>query len=509
MLKNAYLQEAIAQRRQLVSSSLRPSKRLVKKAQFHITVRIPEPLPKLKLFSGDLPEEKKGNSPASLPSPMEGIPERSELPAPESVYAKGHNNGVSPIEGLRSIHPTIATLVGSNTTFLDRPGSPVEGLVQETSARPVYEGVAPADARAFDVDDDDFDAGFDDGGWAGGFDDFAAPELPEHGNEDAFMPPPKPRAPRRQVKNPGIRLRNQLPRKSLVYDPQVGRQEEIDEQGRIVRRSKRQTHKPSKYWLNQKNIYIRKFGALPTVASQTRPDPKTPIMYKMVPDPLKARWDAFPEKPRKRRRQAGTKKSGASEANHDDEIKLEPTSRFAEEADRAAAASSSEAEESEADVEEDEEDEIIIMNHAKAKPFSVDLASDDETEVADGNELLNKDDSDGMESYPVVQQNITSPPEKETADPIDLTETPEAVIKDHTDAVEDMSASLPEDMREYDKSEELRNVSGGNAGADNDEGAFVGSEEIEAPEKENNRLTAVNSPRITRAGRRRKGDSRR
>ena len=421
MLKNAYLQEAIAQRRQLVSVSLRPSKRLVKKPKFHITVNVPEPMPKVKLFQNDAYQDslEKTNS---LPSPIEGIPERNELP-PASYYNRGQGvHGLSPIEGLRNIHPTISTLVGSNSTFVERAGSPVEGLVHETSRNPGYARLEDANGKepqVMDADDEDFGGGFDDGGWgddgwAGGLDDLALP-----GNENGSMPPPKPRAPRRPVQNPGIRLRNQLPRKSLVYDPEVGRGDQLDDQGRIVRRSRRQRHKPSKYWLNQKNVYVRKFGALPTVIDRTRPDPKTPTIYKMISDPVKDRYEGAGVSRKKTKARVRTKSKVSKKFGNeltDSETESDSSGESdveVEDRDNREAMHVTQQEE------DNDDDDEIILNHANTKSVRLNYLSDEETEVAG---LIRNEKNDGDSDTIQVSKEIGNT--RETGDEIDLTLTP-------------------------------------------------------------------------------------
>jgi hypothetical protein len=334
MLKNAYLQEAIAQRRQLLAASLRPSKRVVKRPQFNISVRIPEPPLKM----ADLPSSSHHDhlatkTPGSNPSPIEGVPER--VSSGRMQLVNGHqSDGFSPLEGLgelrQHIHPVAAALIDGKPVG-GRAQSPVEGLVHHAVARgtspapvpladefkfdtaPAGDAQPAADGAHADDGDEDLGGGFDDDGWGGGWgadDGFEHDDAAAGQHNEAAMPPPpsvpaaKPKAPRRQVMNPGIRLRNQLPRRSLAMNPRVGRQEVIDaNSGMAVRRSMRVVEKPLKYWLNEDKQYTRKdHVTMPTIQMVVKKFAKTPGPWRMVSDPIGYRQDGTKRKAKGRKR---------------------------------------------------------------------------------------------------------------------------------------------------------------------------------------------------------------
>ncbi|KAL4452119.1 hypothetical protein ABPG75_007781 [Micractinium tetrahymenae] len=118
-------------------------------------------------------------------------------------------------------------------------------------------GVA-ADAPA----DYGYDGGFDDGCEGGEFEDADAPETSAAAHRRA----------RRQTKNPGARLRNELKRKSLAADPHIGRHEVLPG----VRRSSRQKQEPLKWWLNEKKEFGRSHKTMPTVNNVVHKVPNTP-----------------------------------------------------------------------------------------------------------------------------------------------------------------------------------------------------------------------------------------
>lgn len=335
-LKDALLQQAIAQRRALVASSLRKGTgRDVKRATFKIVVTLPEPRPEPiplnleahTLTSSQLATAKSPSAPGlrHYPSPIEGVPERIMAAAPQ-VVPRPFTGGPSPMEGVPEWHSLpYGTHVGSNQQWAPANDSPVEGLVHQRAApgggpslqpasgpfafaaAPAHmdmavqtgtslEGSAekahaaygddagpsagPMDMGGADDDDDFGGADFGDDGGFGGWDDY--------GNDDdaAAMPPPpplaqyaKPSKPRKPVQNPGIRLRNELTRKSLAVDPQVGRQEVGG-----LRRSTRNPEKPLKWWIGEtKNFGRTLHKTMPTVEHVVHRDPNTP--WRTVSDP--------------------------------------------------------------------------------------------------------------------------------------------------------------------------------------------------------------------------------
>ena len=312
-LKDALLQQAIAQRRALVAACLKPGTgRAVKRAKYNIVIRPVHPEPVvLEAVASRLPQLSK--TPASdgplaqYPSPVEGIPERlSGRMVSNVVLRQGAGSSrFSPVEGLGELRPTFAAHVQHDLSGGNRSNSPIEGIVHQGPAahvRPTQPAAMPHDfafpsqgdraeiavqtgasidgsaekagpaPAAFDYDDD-FGGGFDDGGWDGWGDgpDGMVDEGPSAPQQ--MMPPPPARKPRRPVMNPGIRLRNQLPRKSLAVNPGVGRQEVAPG----VRRSMRQAQQPLKWWLGEKKEFDRvAHKTLPTVSQVTMTDPNTP-----------------------------------------------------------------------------------------------------------------------------------------------------------------------------------------------------------------------------------------
>ncbi|KAH7622354.1 hypothetical protein NADE_004941 [Nannochloris sp. 'desiccata'] len=303
-LKAALLQQAIAQRRALVKASLRPGTgRTVKIAKFVINVKKPA-YPQPLVF--DLPDNEApttgpantsqllAKSPVGLmahyPSPVEGVPERVGV---EHRVPRGKAD--SPVEGL--VHyaaggytaPRLHDATGF--AFASAPGVAEMGAQTGASLEGSGNGAsadapAPADAGGFggfnnNDDDDDFGGGFDDGGF-GGWDDYddgaaAMPPPPPPSNN---MLPPRPRAPRRPVLNPGVNLRKQLPRKSLMRDPNVG----LKEVAPGIRRTTRQAVEPLKWWLGEKKEFDRvAHKTMPTIRTTTHTDLNTP--WRTVADP--------------------------------------------------------------------------------------------------------------------------------------------------------------------------------------------------------------------------------
>lgn len=278
-LKDALLQQAQAQRRAVVEATFRPGTgRQPPKQQFRIKLRplqlSPKPAP-TQLWS-QIP------TPGSTKqfSPMEGVPElrmaADELP---QNYTEGGSG--SPVKGL--VHQSVA--MGSV--------QPTEGHAQGNFS---FGG-------AYNVDDDDND---DYGGFeVGGFDDYvdygAAVPLPA---VVAFNPS-RPR-PRRFVMNPGIRLRNELPRKSLI-NPNTGLQEVAG-----VRRSMRQPNAPLKWWLGEMKVYTRKeHMTMPTILENVQKSPSTP--WRTIADPRDHKVKKKKKKKTKKRYQKIVKNCDAAD----------------------------------------------------------------------------------------------------------------------------------------------------------------------------------------------------
>jgi hypothetical protein len=306
-LKAALLQQAIAQRRALVKASLRPGTgRTVKIAKFIIHVKkpvYPQPL----VF--DLPDNEApatgpantsqllAKSPAGLmahyPSPVEGVPERIGVEHRVAHGARG-GKGDSPVEGLvqhaASGYKAPRLHDATQFAFPSAPGVAEMGAQTGASLQGSGSGMADAapgadDAGGFDGfnndDDDDFGGGFDDGGF-GGWDDYddGAAAMPPPPPPSSKMLPPRPRAPRRPVLNPGVNLRKQLPRKSLMRDPNVG----LKEVAPGIRRTTRQAVEPLKWWLGEKKEFDRiAHKTMPTIRTTTHTDLNTP--WRTVADP--------------------------------------------------------------------------------------------------------------------------------------------------------------------------------------------------------------------------------
>ena len=163
-LKDALLQQAIAQRRALVSASLRPGTgREVKRATFSITIRAPvspRPLsfedidgPATTSQLAQLNNNNSGNgngsrTPAGLlahyPSPVEGVPERVLL-------SSGGRNGRVVLQP-SPLYNNQPSRFGSNNPYGGRKeDSPIEGLVHDRNGAPgaggrVVDGDVNADA---------------------------------------------------------------------------------------------------------------------------------------------------------------------------------------------------------------------------------------------------------------------------------------------------------------------------------------------------------------------------
>ncbi|EFN54867.1 hypothetical protein CHLNCDRAFT_134945 [Chlorella variabilis] len=130
---------------------------------------------------------------------------------------------------------------------------------------------AEAAAPAAEADNEGAYGGYDAGG------DYDA--LDVHGQEpsfDADLPEPsaaaRQRVRRKATKDPGVRLRNELKRKSLAVDPTIGRREVLPG----VRRSCRSRQGPLKWWLNERQEFGRQHQTMPTVRNVVHKVPNTP-----------------------------------------------------------------------------------------------------------------------------------------------------------------------------------------------------------------------------------------
>lgn len=315
-LKDALLQQAIAQRRALVTSSLRPGTgRVVKRAQYKIVIK-PQVQPVALMFDDHCVEPKTGNNsnkkageisagPYQYPSPIEGVPERlggALAPGIQNAAQQArspsmpavHRGSITPVGGLAEMSQQYAPVA----RVAEKHASPVDGLVRKEGRYPssadfgmqtgpsidgsaekrVWGVSGDAAGDAADYDDDNYGAmdGGDWGGW-GDYDDGGDGDAVFQQHVDDIPPIKKPRRP---ILNPGIRLRNQLPRKSLAIDPSVGRQEIAPG----IRRSTRQPREPLRWWLGEKKEFDRvAHKTLPTVRHFTTTDPNTP--WKTVADP--------------------------------------------------------------------------------------------------------------------------------------------------------------------------------------------------------------------------------
>lgn len=246
-VKEAILGQALQQRRNLLSKSLRQgSGRMPQIPRFGIVipVHVPTPEPVVQLVK---PQELNATQLATAKtpgastffSPMEGIPERissrharrrshaapSLLPQTASPAL-----GFTPMEGVPELRQAVhaprdmAAAVGSNL-FAGR--SPQEVIPQTDAVAQIGVSLhssggnaAPAPVPVQYDDDDDHDmGGFDDYGWDGGADDDGMGPLDDgDGGSDPGPrdPTPKPAKAKRVVRNPWARLNKMHARKSLV-----------------------------------------------------------------------------------------------------------------------------------------------------------------------------------------------------------------------------------------------------------------------------------------------------
>lgn len=282
-LKDALLQQAMAQRRALVTRSLRKgSGRDVKRPKYELNITLPDP-PRMRqpdLVSMTSTQQAAAQSPfrfgpAKPLSPMEGVPERlgnavEARPSTLRMTPDGFkipNCALSPMEGI----PEFSAIPSAPT--VPKPQSP------SIDAMPP----PPPVDMGYDDNQDDF----------GGMDDYAD----DYGDGGATWNEPLPGrvseqviAPKRKriVLNPGIRLRNELPRKSLAVDITVGRQEVAPG----LRRSTRRAQEPLRWWLGEKKQFDRvRHKTMPTISAVMIADPSSP--WKTVDDPIGARQDKY------------------------------------------------------------------------------------------------------------------------------------------------------------------------------------------------------------------------
>ena len=424
-LKDALLQQAMAQRRALVSSSLRSgSGRNIKKPKFHIGVRYDVLVGHKAVPSDGGAQARSGvgagvmsmtstqqatiqtpftfQQPKPL-SPMEGVPERiggdamhpPKIVAQAPVWNQVHEGKFSPMEGIPECHVIVADrkVPPKAQSRLGRD-SPIEGVVQQSAMQPAVDPTpvgygADDNGGAYDDYgyDDDFGGGFDD---YGGADDYGFDGGNLDAPEAAQPSVPKTIAPGRKriILNPGVRLRNELPRKSLITNKNVGRQEVAPG----IRRSTRRSQEPLRWWLGEKKEFNRvSHKTMPTVAAVTQADPDTP--WRTVDDPKGARQDKM--KVKKLRKVPKMKKPKAPhfDSESDEEIHRAVTKR---QRARKGTASGSKRKQPEDETEKVQQadnmqimlsdDETLMVNAEKevADMPAQEAISDDETLVING-----------------------------------------------------------------------------------------------------------------------------
>jgi hypothetical protein len=305
-LKDALIQQAQAERRRVLRATLRQGTgRRPPKCSFQVVVRPFEPTPQ--------------------PPPPQAAPGAI---IPESQMAQFHSNqdntagtgadGLSPMEGVPELRlavnsswtPSVAA-AGMYHQQQQRSSSPIKGVVSHATVGNNNRALQPQNAPqqdfsfggGYDDDDDyggadDFGGGYDDygGGDDGGFQDYGRPSPNQEGgarqpylfgNNNTRMQmyqqdPSRPR-PRRHVLNPGIRLRNELPRKSFAYDASMGRQEVAPG----IRRSTRRAKSPLRWWLNEVKVYGREHKTMPTVEENVKM--ASGAIWRTAVDPLSKR----------------------------------------------------------------------------------------------------------------------------------------------------------------------------------------------------------------------------
>ena len=296
-LKDALLQQAMAQRRALVSKSLRRGTgRDVKRPKYNLKVveipkmRQPKLVPMTSSQQGGAASPFRFG-PAKELSPMEGVPERlgderndrlSVQPPMWNVseHLRRESIPMSPMEGIPEFH----AIAPMRAVAPKQSQTPVNDMEVMPPPPPVDMGndVDFDDFGGFDdygPMDDDFGPVDDGQGFVGGWNE------PLPGRESAQIIAPKRK---RIVLNPGIRLRNELPRKSLAVDVTVGRQEVAPG----LRRSTRRAQEPLRWWLGEKKQFDRvRHKTMPTISAVMIADPSSP--WKTVDDPIGARQDKY------------------------------------------------------------------------------------------------------------------------------------------------------------------------------------------------------------------------
>jgi hypothetical protein len=296
-LKDALLQQAMAQRRALVSKSLRRGTgRDVKRPKYNLKVveipkmRQPELVPMTSSQQGGVASPFRFG-PAKELSPMEGVPERLgdvkdvrlSIQPPMwnmSEDLRRESIPMSPMEGIPEFH----AIAPMRTVAQKQSQSPVNDMEAMPPPPPVDMGNDADfdDFGGFDdygPMDDDFGPVDDGPGFVGGWNE------PLPGRESAQIIAPKRK---RIILNPGIRLRNELPRKSLAVDVTVGRQEVAPG----LRRSTRRAQEPLRWWLGEKKQFDRvRHKTMPTISAVMIADPSSP--WKTVDDPIGARQDKY------------------------------------------------------------------------------------------------------------------------------------------------------------------------------------------------------------------------
>ena len=332
-LKDALLQQAMAQRRALVSSSLRSGTgRSVKRAKFDINISSMLKMKQKNLVS--MTSTQQGMMQTQLThgqqkelSPMEGVPERISGHQQTLTNNVGRNNvnfenpslNLSPMEGIPEFHEMAAA-----------PVRPVETLRNASSDSPIagvmHQSISMAPGKVVDIPDmpagmpSPMDYGDDYGDDFGGMD-----YGDDYGPIDDFGPMPPPALPtiapkrKRIILNPGIRLKNELPRKSLATNKFVGRQEVAPG----IRRSTRRPVEPLRWWLGEKKEFDRtSHKTMPTIATITHADPDTP--WRTVDDPKGARQEKMKTKPKKAKRSRRAKNVKAQKLDIEESDVEEP-----------------------------------------------------------------------------------------------------------------------------------------------------------------------------------------
>ena len=364
-LKDALLQQAVAQRRSLVNKCLRKGTgRGIKKRKYNLKVDVPKMRqPEIASSQQAVANSPFTFGPAKELSPMEGVPERLApskhvtvqppmWKAPEEAVDSG---SLSPMEGIPEFHAMAAPLPRKHH-------SPIQGVLHQNAGLTDMPPPPPV-TMVHDVNDD-----YEDLGGGMDYDDFDGPDdygewnepLPGRPSAQAIAPKRK-----RIVLNPGIRLRNELPRKSLAVDITIGRQEIAPG----LRRSMRRAQEPLRWWLGEKKQFDRiKHKTMPTISSVMIADPSSP--WKTVDDPLGARQDKYKEKKHK------------TVAKKEDMPKKKTNRR----------------------------------RRAKKAAFKDDASDDDETVLIGSPQKLQTDEEEGVEQLPAVEEEviIAKPAENKT-----------------------------------------------------------------------------------------------